>query len=146
MCDKYRDHLQAVPRPPGIDYKQTSNHQANTKEYEQTKDDEIKTKSSSSSSSSSNNNNSEGSSSSGSSSSSNSSSSKDKIKNANDGGKAAFLGGGGYDEQCVGRSARPQLDVYKIPLAAAAAVATPETWGPDFFPASAVGAMFDGVS
>ena len=75
-----------------------------------------------------------------------SSSSKDKIKNANDGGKAAFLGGGGYDEQCVGRSARPQLDVYKIPPAAAAAVATPETWGPDFFPASAVGAMFDGVS
>ena len=77
MCDHYRDHLSALPRPPGIPYTSGSNS---------------------------------------------------------------------YEDQCVGRSARPQLDVYKIPLAAAAQVSSPDTWGPSFFPSSAVGVMLDGLA
>ena len=54
-------------------------------------------------------------------------------------------GGGGYEAQCVARSARPQLHVYKVPLSPVPLVEDPEEWSTTFFPSSGVGAMLDGL-
>jgi len=51
----------------------------------------------------------------------------------------------GYEGQCVGRSARPQLQVFKIPITAAKEVENPMQWSSSYWPASAVGVMLSGL-
>jgi hypothetical protein len=60
-------------------------------------------------------------------------------------GVAYKQNGNDYQDQCVGRSAKPQLQVFKIPLTPAAWMEDPPLWGDDFFPASTVGMILDGL-